>query len=89
MPKLRAASRTVRALGKRLLDPNDMQAAFLVSFLLIVHEMIVCSFIVSNVSYTEIDWKVRNRHTAKSWSAIVSGSRDSFDLCRHHDSAKE
>lgn len=49
----------MRHFKKRLLDPSDVQAGYLVSTLLIIHEVLLTSLIVGNAGYTEIDWKVR------------------------------
>lgn len=47
----------LRKTVKRLNDPTDVHAAVIVSVLLCIAEVVLCSLIVWKVPYTEIDWK--------------------------------
>lgn len=50
---------STKHLVKRLTDPHDVQAGYLVCTLLIIHEVLLSSLIIGHVGYTEIDWEVR------------------------------
>lgn len=73
---MKSARKTATHLRKRLLDPKDTQAGFLVCALLVFHEVLLTSLITSKVGYTEIDWEVSSPHYARH-GGRSTGSRRS------------